>query len=113
MKTLSEYFKSSSAYWGERHDWLVIATTHREADCLTRSNFRSLIRKLGGNGTEGAKGSQSINDNLAIEEASHLAVGWIQYLIVNPEAKEIVARDPLVQNHCVTYVLHEWRIIVE
>ncbi|GAB4210100.1 MAG: YciI family protein [Coleofasciculaceae cyanobacterium] len=29
------------------------------------------------------------------------------------EAQEIVYRDPLIQNHCVTYVLHEWRILVE
>lgn len=29
------------------------------------------------------------------------------------EAKAIVARDPLVQNNCVKYVLHEWRVIVE
>jgi uncharacterized protein YciI len=29
------------------------------------------------------------------------------------EAKAIVEQDPLVQNQCVKYKLHEWRIIVE
>lgn len=29
------------------------------------------------------------------------------------EAKAIVARDPLIQNGCVAYELHEWRIVVE
>jgi uncharacterized protein YciI len=29
------------------------------------------------------------------------------------EAKAIVARDPLVENGCVDYELHEWRIVVE
>ena len=29
------------------------------------------------------------------------------------EAKDIVARDPLVVNNCVTYELHEWCIVVE
>ncbi|BAY65134.1 hypothetical protein NIES22_52360 [Calothrix brevissima NIES-22] len=29
------------------------------------------------------------------------------------EAREIIARDPLVANGCVNYQLHEWRIIVE
>ena len=29
------------------------------------------------------------------------------------EAKAIVAQDPLIQNYCVKYVLHEWRLIVE
>lgn len=92
MKALSEYFQTSSAYWGENSDWLVVATTHRESDCLVRSNYRSLIKALGGTGSEGRKGSQSINDNLAIEEASHWAVGWVQYLIVNPAATELVAK---------------------
>ncbi len=29
------------------------------------------------------------------------------------EAQDLVAQDPLVQNHCVKYVLHEWCILVE
>ena len=29
------------------------------------------------------------------------------------EAKEIVARDPLVQNECVDYVIYEWKIVIE
>lgn len=29
------------------------------------------------------------------------------------EAKAIVAQDPLIQNGCVDYQLHEWRIVVE
>lgn len=29
------------------------------------------------------------------------------------EAKAIVAQDPLVQNNCVKYKLHEWCVIVE
>lgn len=29
------------------------------------------------------------------------------------EAKEIVAQDPLIVNHCVEYELHEWCIVVE
>ena len=29
------------------------------------------------------------------------------------EAKTIVEQDPLIQNNCVKYELHEWRIVVE
>jgi uncharacterized protein YciI len=29
------------------------------------------------------------------------------------EAKAIVAQDPLIQNGCVAYELHEWKIVVE
>lgn len=28
-------------------------------------------------------------------------------------AETIVEQDPLIQNHCVTYVLHEWCLVVE
>jgi uncharacterized protein YciI len=29
------------------------------------------------------------------------------------EAEAIVAQDPLIQNGCVQYELHEWRVVVE
>ncbi|PSF39455.1 hypothetical protein C7H19_01315 [Aphanothece hegewaldii CCALA 016] len=29
------------------------------------------------------------------------------------EAKNIVEQDPLIQNNCVKYELHEWQIVVE
>jgi uncharacterized protein YciI len=29
------------------------------------------------------------------------------------EAKAIIVRDPLIENGCVEYELHEWRIVVE
>ncbi|NJL02370.1 MAG: hypothetical protein HC838_09730 [Spirulinaceae cyanobacterium RM2_2_10] len=29
------------------------------------------------------------------------------------EAEAIVAADPLIQNNCVTYELHEWCVVVE
>jgi uncharacterized protein YciI len=29
------------------------------------------------------------------------------------EAKAIIAQDPLIQNGCVEYQLHEWNIVVE
>ena len=30
-----------------------------------------------------------------------------------PEAEAIVAQDPLIQNGCVEYELHEWCLVVE
>ena len=29
------------------------------------------------------------------------------------EAQAIIVRDPLIENSCVEYELHEWRIVVE
>ena len=91
MKTLKEYFGKDSSYWGEHGDWLVVATVNRDSDCLSRSNYRSFIKLLGGKGTEGAKGAQDINENLAIDEAHHWACGWLQYLVINPAATELIA----------------------
>ena len=84
LSTLAEAFKTSSVYWGERADWLIVLTRHRDSDALTRSNFRTLLRLLGGTGTEGEKGTEEIKPGVAIEEASHWAVGWVQYLIIEP-----------------------------
>lgn len=94
MKTLSEYFKTSSAYWGERSDWLVVYAVHRESDCLSRSNYRCLVASLAGDKFKlaGAKGCQTLTDDVAIEEASHWAAGWVQYLVINPANTELVAK---------------------
>ena len=90
MKTLSEYFKSSACYWGDKSDWLVVETVNRDSDCLSRSNYRCFVQLLGGKQSDGAKGSQEINENVAIEEATHWACGWLQYLIINPACGELV-----------------------
>ena len=89
--TVSDCFKSDSAYWGERGNWIVAYEMTRDADCLGRSNMRSFIKLLGGKGTEGAKGTQDISEHVAIEEARHWACGWIQRLIVDPSAADLVA----------------------
>lgn len=91
MHTLREAFGRDSAYWGERSDWLIAYTTNLDADCLGRSNWRSFIKALGGSGGEGAKGTQDVSETVAIEEAKHWACGWVQYLIVHPDAKEQIA----------------------
>lgn len=92
MKTLSEYFKRDSAYWGESSDWLVAATTTRDADCLGRSNWRSFLKLLGGTGAEGAKGTQDVIDGVRIEEANHWAcrVGSVS---CDPPGYDRVNRD--------------------
>lgn len=89
---LSEYFKTSSAYWGEKSSWLVCYSITRDADVLARSNFRCFLKLLGGKGNEGAKGSQEISEFVSIEEASHWAVGWVQYLIISPAAADLLKK---------------------
>lgn len=90
MQTLGEFFKRDSAYFGERREWIVAATLNRDSDALSRSNYRCMLSLLGGNGTEGRKGNQEVAEGVAIEEASHWACGWLQYLIVDPARADLV-----------------------
>lgn len=81
MQTLRSDFKPGfGSYYGERGEWLIVCTVHRESDTLARSNWQSIIDKLGGEQA----------DKLEIERASHCFVGWIDYLIVNPDCVDIV-----------------------
>jgi len=71
--TVADAFSRDSAYWGERQDWYVVAACHRDSASIDRSNFAVLLEQLGGDG-----------DGVAVEEASHWAVGWVKYLLVKP-----------------------------
>lgn len=89
---LSEAFARDSVYWGDRPDWFLVFATTRDADTLGQSNWRSFLRLLGGTGTEGRKGSEVVTEGVEIEEASHWACGWVQYLIVSPDAVELLKK---------------------
>jgi hypothetical protein len=74
LHTMGECFRpGSGVYFGERADWLVAATVHRESDCLQRSNWRVMLAKLGGE-----------SESVQIERASCSLVGWIDRLLVDP-----------------------------
>lgn len=92
MKTLSEYFKRDSRYWGERSKWLVAYATTRDADCLGRSNWECFVRHLSGKRLPHETESAEIAPGVAIEVASHWACGWVQYLLVNPAHLGLVSR---------------------
>lgn len=87
MKTLNQNSKAvgSSAYWGERGEWLIAAAVHRDSDCLERSNFECMRDAL----TLGVK-EESEWQGVAIERFNHWAVGWVDYLIVDPKSIETV-----------------------
>jgi hypothetical protein len=101
FQTVNEAHGRDSAYWGERGDWYIVLTTTRDADCLTRSNYRTMLKLLGGNGGEGAKGSQDISENLAVEESTHWACGWVQRIVIRPASVELRDTDPNAWLECV------------
>lgn len=70
---MEDAFRSSAAYWGECGQWYIAAAVNRDSDALDRSNFRTLVKRLGGE-----------SDGVRIERANHWACGWIDYLIIAP-----------------------------
>lgn len=77
--TVREQFAQArpSCYYGEHDGWYIVAAVHRDSDALDRSNLQVLLADLGGE-----------SESVIIERAGHWAVGWIDYLIVNPHAKD-------------------------
>ena len=74
---MADAFRQSAAYWGEHGDWFIVAAQHRDSDSLTRSNFAVMLKTLGGE-----------SDSVAVERATHWAVGWVEYLIVRPDQRQ-------------------------
>lgn len=79
LSTLREEHSNSAAYWGDRPDWLIAYAQHRDSDTITRSNWASFLEALGGE-----------SDTVAIERSSHWAVGWVEYLVIDPADTERV-----------------------
>jgi hypothetical protein len=79
MQTVDQEHSHSAAYWGEYGHWLIAYAQHRDSDILTRANWASFVEALGGE-----------SDTVAIERSNHWAVGWVEYLIVDPSDTERV-----------------------
>lgn len=88
MTTLKQAHSHEACYFGDRPDWLIAYTQHRDSDTLSRSNWTSFVEALGGE-----------SDTVAIERSNHWAVGWVEYLVIDPtdaariaEAERLLAR---------------------
>ncbi len=88
MKTIIENNKAvgDSAYWGQRGHWFIAAAQHRDSDCLTRSNFRSFKAALAAQPAIAGWSSDDVG-GYTVESFNHWAVGWVEYLLINPECK--------------------------
>jgi hypothetical protein len=85
----------SYAYWGERGDWLIAAAVHRDSDCLCRSNFRCVERAL--KSLPEVKGWSGEFTPVAVERFTHWAVGWVDYLVVDPSCSAAVAETERIR----------------
>lgn len=76
MTTLQQEHSRNACYYGERGDWLIAYAIHRDSGTLERSNWTAFLETLGGEG-----------GTIAIERSSHWAVGWVDYLVIDPSDK--------------------------
>ncbi|KKK84249.1 hypothetical protein LCGC14_2785270, partial [marine sediment metagenome] len=74
MDTIRDVYSGPDcAYFGDREDWLIAASTHRDADTLAQANYQAMLERL-----------QPYGGDYAEEAFSHWAVGHGSYLIVRP-----------------------------
>lgn len=74
-------FQHSAVYWGEHGDWLIIAAQTGQSGSIDRSNFQVLLKDLGGE-----------SDTVRVEQAKHWAVGFVDYLIIDPTNHKALRR---------------------
>lgn len=91
MTTLSTVVSStpSSAYLGNHGHWIVAASKHRDSDAIQRSNYDYIHTQLLERIIE-AGHTEKQHDIIRVEDFSHWAVGWVHYLLVNPEYPGLV-----------------------
>jgi hypothetical protein len=79
LMTMTEAHSRNASYSGDRGDWLIVMARNRDSDALARSNFDAALARLEG-------------PTVAVERSSHWAVGWVDYLIVDPSDTERVMK---------------------
>ena len=92
MTTLATVVSStpSSVYLGDHGHWIVAATKHRDSDAIQRSNYDYIHTQLLERIIEAGQ-TKNQRDIIRVEDFSHWAVGWVHYLLVNPEYTDFIA----------------------
>jgi len=80
-------FDDASNYMGPRIEGYFVYSTHRDDDCLGRSNYRCILRAL----NEEAEKYDAI-DTVLEPGFRHWAVGWVDQIVLAPDAPESVFR---------------------
>jgi hypothetical protein len=79
------------AYYGDRENWCVAASVHRDSNTVERSNWHTVTTDILGMGDE--SGNEDGLADAAIERISNFLVGWVDYLLVRlgtPQAARAV-----------------------
>ena len=80
MEALHGSAAQSFAYYGPREGWLIALSVNRDSDAIERSNWSVITEDMA-----------RFGDDQAIERMNHWAVGWVDYLLVNPGSAAVAA----------------------
>lgn len=84
---LIEFFGKDSVYFGSCDNWEVVFDYSRDFELIDKANLEYIKTVYGILG----KSDAEFPADIRIERASHWAVGWIEYIIINPDNTEFVA----------------------
>ncbi len=87
MLKLQEFFGKDSFYRGNNGEWYVVFDYSRDSEIIDRANLHDIKKLYGIDG----KIDGEFPPDICIERASHWAVGWIEYILINPDNAEFVA----------------------
>lgn len=80
METYATYkptqFDTSGLALEDKQNWLVVIGRNRDSDCRDRSNFRSILKDLGGE-----------SESVEVHRFGHWACGWMELIIVKPDTE--------------------------
>lgn len=79
--TLPQHYMGAS--WP---DYFVFLGQNRDSDALTRSNFRTSLKRLGGeNSSYQNEGEDTEQSNVIVVRESHWACGWIEWIGIHKD----------------------------
>ena len=85
-------------------DYYVFLSQNRDSDALTRSNFRSALKAIGGeNCSYQNEGEDSEQSNVIVVRESHWACGWVEWVGIHKDAISIIPIAEEIEKNMESY----------
>ena len=85
-------------------DYYVFLGQNRDSDALTRSNFRSALKAIGGeNCSYQNEGQDNEVSNVIVVRENHWACGWIEWIGIHKDAASIIALAEEIESRLEDY----------
>jgi hypothetical protein len=85
-------------------DYYVFLGQNRDSDALTRSNFRSALKAIGGeNCSYQNEGQDNEQSDVIVVRESHWACGWVEWIGIHKDAASIIAEAEEIESALESY----------